>query len=329
MPNFAGKAALAIGKVVQRKFVQQFVDQVPLLSVLKNKLEGDVGGLQMELPILYLGPQGMNLSTIGVADANEIPSAWPIYPQTQGMDRAKYNWTHWQHIVTITGSENKLLSGPTLQVEKLLKTKVAQMQMAFTAIMDENLSSSLADSRTTLMGIPYMVSASNVVGGISQASNSWWQSDVSAMATASLTTISALADRLADKASVNPETGEKSRPDLLIMAAPPGAFDIYAQVRQLIQPSERVNNNAGNTYKYGIDNYVYANIVCIRGNRLPAGTSYMLSRDNIHFQGYKGLMKSETQRIPGSTSYETPYEWWGGMGTDSCRSHGGFTGTTA
>lgn len=326
----AMRAAFAVGQVAKKNFTQNFVQQVPLLAVLKPVLRGGaVHGNEMEVPLVYTGPQNMNLGTIGVADANEIPSAWPSYPQTQGFTMAKYQWTHWQHIMTLKESEMKLLAGGSLRTQGILQSKVAQMQMAWTAIMDENLSSVYQDSRLTLMGIPFMVSASNTVGQISQSTNAWWQSDVSTMSTASLSTISALLDRLTDKASINPATLGKDSPDVFIMAAPEGAFDIFAQVRQLIQPSERIVNNNGGKAKYGFKTYEYAGLTCVRGNRLPAGTSYMLNTGNIHFIGDDAPRKDDTQRIPGSTATETPYTWWGALGTDSCRSHGGFTGTTA
>lgn len=321
MPNtnygVAGYTAFAIEQVLGRDWNDNVTKAFPLFAAIHDRdlhwNKGfEVKGTKVLVPIMNSLVTGMTTSNAGVADANEVPTAWPTYDATQGFTHAEYNLTHLFRTMTIRDSERVVAGGKNGERGNLIDGKVKQLMLTFKTVMSDMAAGSTVDSRTSLIGLDYVIATANVVGNIDQSTDATWRGSVQpATGTFSLPSIDNAFD------SINQNDGEA--PDLLLLGNPGGsATNCYGKIRSQIAPAERIVN-AEFKARYGFANFVYMDMKAIQDNRAAAGTSKMLTTSSWLFGGPDKPKQGKTQRIAGSDAEEWAYTWWGFLGCKEVR----------
>ena len=325
--------AFSIEKVIRRDWKFQITKANPLIACiserrLKFHRGHRISDLAALVPLIYTDIAAFNENTAGVSDANEVPTGWPDYDPTEGFTHARYEFTHLRRPVTFKDSEKKLTANS--QRGNLVDGKIKQLMSKFRTIIATMASGSNASSRLKLLGLQHAIATSNTVGGIDQSdsSNDWWRGIVNNVGAAlsSLTEINDLFDEIATEAD---DSGDTEEADLLLLSFSGGSsVNVYNQVREQIDPQERFTHKAFKV-KYGIKNFDYMGMKCVRDNRGGSGQAVMLTTSTWHYGGMKNPRELAPARILGSDADERFFNLWCFLACDEIRRNGRLTGITA
>ena len=328
--NYTGLSAAAAELVVNRDWTNQVTGACAILACIKDRALGfnkgfTISGLKAITPLIHAMASGVTAGNIGVADANEVPSAWPTYVGTAGLTQAEFEFTHLRVAMSLKNSEQVL--GRNGVRADLLEGKTKQMMATFAdsiATMIEGNSNNA--SRTSLLGLAYANATANVVGNIDQSTYSYWQAQVqTGIGPITLPIIDNAYDNICRFAN---GSGETYAPDLLLLANPAGsAVNVYGRVRGLIAPAERVVN-ADFQGKYGFQNFQYLGMKCVQSSRMAAGTGHMLTTKAWFFGGQDTPKLLDIQRIPGSDALDYMWNQWVCLLTNQIRVNAKLTGIT-
>lgn len=316
----SGYSAFGVEQVLKRDWTNQLTGACALLACIKDRDLNWKKGYEVDktgilVPILYDDISGLTTSNIGVADASEVPSAWPTWDATTGFTHARYEWTHFRRPMTILDSESKLAMGGARG--DLMQGKTDQLMAKFKALASDQIEGeSNASSRTKLLGLNYAVNTANTVGGIDQSSDTWWRGGVnSAVGTLSLPVIDNAYDSILRYANM---AGDMSAPDLLMLSFNGSNTNVYGKMRSLIAPAERFEH-ADFKAKYGIANFVYMGMKCVQSQRMVANSAMILSTASWFYAGNEYPKAGMVQRIPGSDVIEHMYTMWCAVGCNEIR----------
>lgn len=318
--------AFAIEQVLKRDWAFQWTFASPLLACIKDS------GLRWNKGFKVLGLKGlipiamddMTDPPAGVADANELTADTPRV--TNGFSGAAYDYCHIRRGFTIRSSENMLaINGAR---GNLLDGKVKQLMASFRNVAANMIAGSANASRTSLIGLQYLLNTANSPGGISQATDTWWQAQTTAsIGNINLPTINNAYDSITRFAG---ESGDPDAPDLLILSSLGSGGsnpNVYGRFRELIAPAERIVN-AEFQAKYGFSNFTYMNMKCVQSHREASGTVYMLTTKTFYYGGFDRPQALQTIRLPGTDSEERYYNMWSFVGCDEIRRNWKGTGAT-
>jgi len=203
-------------KYIMPKMFDNIFDSNPLLKKIKDggSYKSISGGTKITLPLNYA--QATNgwysgADTLSTVDVENITSA-------------EYDWKSLFAGVTIS-EEDELKNSGDAAVVNLLKSK---MEIAEKTLKDALGTGLFSDGTTakSIIGLRDIVAVDQTVGGISQATNSWWQAQVDSSTTT--TSISAMNSVFQD-ASVDsemPNYGVTTR-------------SLYNSYYALLQPQQR------------------------------------------------------------------------------------------
>lgn len=311
--------AYSIEKILKRDFEDTFFDAEPLLDMIKggdtkfNK-GGKVNGTKLILPVLVEGP---TTAAAGVTDANSFSAA--TFEPNIGLTQAEYLFTHYRKVVSWANYEDVLGKGEAALRGDVLQGILLQTVNSFRAVMSTDLMGTAIGSRTALQGVRQVLSESNTVGNISQSTYANWQAKV----TTGIGTFSA--DAVVDL--YDEATRGKQSPDLLL-AAYASSNNVFGKVRGLLSPAEMIVNNGGKEVRYGINEFYYLGMRCVKDDAGTSGEILLLHTPSWYYCGHTVPQLVDKNFIQGTDSQYMTYNMWATVGCDNPRLNARGTGIT-
>lgn len=331
------KTAISLDALLMSSWQDQWVTATPLLAMIHSKGERNgnfnrmgsysIKGNLLTIPIAFDIFPNYGVGNAGFSDADEIPSSWPAdrWHRPENLTQAEYNWTELSLFMPWSDRDTTLnnVANRASFMDAAMRGAVNK----FRENMGTMVEGAFSDTRNTLMGIGFAVAATNVVGGINQASTPLWQSRVQAFAggVVSLSAISNMADALARNAA---QDGTPMGPDLILCANVEGGFNTYNKLRDQILPAERYEHGDFSV-RYGIKSFVYAGMTAAQSHRIAGGSVYLLDTSSFMWAGDKVPKRLENQRILGSSAQEYAWMLRCAFMCSSPRRNGRLTGGTS
>lgn len=314
-----GVTAYSIEKILKRDFEDTFFDAEPLLDMIKDggagfNKGGKVNGTKLILPVLMQGPTS---PAAGVSDANNFSAA--TFEHNIGLSQAEYEFTHYRKVVSWANYENVLGKGEAALRGDVLQGILLQTVKSFRAVMSTDLMGTTIGSRTVLQGVRQVLSESNTVGNISQSTYTNWAAKV----TTGIGTFSA--DAVIDL--YDEATRDKQAPNLLL-AAYASSNNVFGKVRGLLSPAEMIVNNNGGSVKYGINEFYYLGMKCVKDDAGTSGEILLLNTDTWYYVGHTVPQLVDKNFIQGTDSQYMTYNMWACVGCDNPRLNARGTGIT-
>jgi hypothetical protein len=301
---------MVVEQTINAKAQKIWLTSNPLLAMLRKKSPTNwnsdmvqIVGAKALIPIMF--NQGGSAAA-GVADANELtPDPLEV---TQGFTEAEYEFAHYRRPITYRNSELTLVQGGGVRIN--LDQKVDQLIGNFETVIENAFVSNSNGSRTTLMGLRYMLSTSNTVGNISQGTYPDWQAGVQTnVGQFSLDPFNAAIDRI--------NALGRCRPDL-IMCSYSGSNNVFGRFRDSLQSSQVLVSQESEA-NYGFESFTYMGKDVVQwqklGTALP-GSAMVLSSSSLYINMLSDApQKMDTTVIPGTDARVDMYTWWWMHGT--------------
>lgn len=299
-----------ISAITNKKFVPKLYDSIfnsnPLMQRIKQKSYEKVdGGTSIMVPLNYATASASGwfsgADTLSTTD-NDVITA------------AEYSWKQIYANITILRSDELKNSGDP-QILSLVKNKV---KIAEKTIMDSfgtGLYSAGTDSKS-IVGLRVWMSTSNTLGGIAQASYSWWNPQLDTSTTTM--TLGAL------QAVYNNATVGNDSPSVAMTTR-----TLFNSLYALYQPQQRFMDDK--TARGGFQSLMFNGIPVIADSHCPASTFYFLNEDYVHMWVHKDEdMRFEPFQKPVNQNLKTAKIYWmGAFGTSNIRLQGALTAMTA
>lgn len=300
-----------LSSITKKKYVPKMIDNIfdsdPVLQRLKKKgrYKKEDGGESIMMELMYA-----QTTSAGWYDGSETLNT----TDNQQFTAAEYQWKQAYANITIVRKDELKNKGDS-QVLDLVKQKTMGAEKTLTDYLQEGIYSDGSNSKS-IIGTQVFLSTSNTVGGISQSTYSWWQSNVDSSTT---TLTMAAMDTVFSDATINgksPTVGLATRAN-------------WNRYHALLTPQQRFTD--GETAKGGFQNLMYRGIPFIMGPKVPTGDVIFLNEENICLFAHKDEdFRFEPFQTPTDQNVKTAKIYWmGAFGTDQCRAHGALTAITA
>lgn len=293
-----------ISAITQKKYVPKMIDNVfdsdPIIQRAKKKgwYGKKDGGTSVIYPLNYAQATAQGwysgAETLSNVDNDVITGA-------------EFNWKQF-YVSIIISRRDELINSGDSQILDLVKSK--------TQIAEKTLADKLADAvynsgsdAKAIAGLQSIVDNANTVGGISQASYSWWQSQED---TATITLSLGAMQTLHTALSINNEG-----PTVVL-----GTRANYNRYYGLLQPQQRFTDS--DTGKGGFASLMFNGVPFIAGSKVPSGHIFMLNENYLHLDAHKDedMRFSKFQEPVNQNVKVAKIYWMGVFGTDNCRMHG-------
>ena len=297
--------AMVVEQTVKARAQKIWMTANPLLATLRRKSPTNwnsdkvqIVGSKLLIPIMF--GQGSSAAA-GVADANELtPDAFEV---TQDFTHAEYEFSHYRRQITYRNSEMTLVQGGGVRID--LDQKVDQLIGNFETVIENGFVGNSNGSRTTVMGLRYLLSTSNTVGNISQGTYPNWQAGVQTnVGQFSLDPFNAEIDRI--------NALGRCRPDI-IMCSYSAANNVFGRFRDAIQPGQ-VLQTQDNSVNYGFESFTYMGrdvVQWLKLGNVLAGSAMVLSSSSFYINMLSDApQKMPNTVIPGTDSTTDMYTWW-------------------
>lgn len=291
-----------ISAITEKKFIPKLVDNIfdsdPLVQRARKKFQQLVdGGTKVVIPLNYAQTAASDwyqgADTLNTTD-NEVITA------------AEYEWKQLYANITISRRDRLINSGDA-QIINFVKSKT---QIAEKTIKDK-LGDAFYNDGTVAKafgGLRLILSTNQVVGGISQATYSWWQAQVDS----STTTLSIAALQTLDTSTTINDEG------VTVWLATRANYNrFYA----LLQPQQRFADS--DTAKGGFTSLMFNGKPFIAGSKVPTNNIIGLNENYLHFivhkdenMRYEPLAKPVNQNIEVGKIY-----FMGAFGSSNNRMH--------
>lgn len=298
--------AITHKKILPRLYDNIF-DSNPLLKrILKSGQYSSIdGGTTIDVPLNYA-----QTDAAGWYSGAETLST----TDNENVTAARYQWTNLYTGISIT-DEDELKNGGAAGVLKLLASK---SQIAEKTIKDKLGTGLYSDGTDTksIVGLRDLVAADQTVGGISQATNSWWQAQVDDSTTT--LTLSAL-NALFEDAKVDSE-----QPTVAMATRA-----IYNSYYNLLQPAQRFMDS--DTAKGGFQSLMFNGIPVISDSHVPSSHLFLLNEKHLHLWYHpKRNFSLEPWQKPLNQQVKVGrILWMGAFGSSNNRYHGKLSAITA
>lgn len=266
MANYTGDAVYAISHAVSNDFRNILGRTAPLLAAVLagngfNRDSVVQGDGYFRTPVITANT-GMTFG--GVTKANQLTNL--TLALHAGTDHAKYHVAHLRVGYVITADERKRLnSGDGRAMANVVDAKQNQLQTTIKTTLGPIISGSAADAEDAPMGMLRPLAIANTVGGINQATETNWQSNVDS--TGGVLALNRL-DRMIRLA--NNREGDI---DLMVFSeGSGGGANMYEAFLGLIRGKETIVNNNGKTANFGFKAAMYAGIECIGDQYITGAT---------------------------------------------------------
>jgi hypothetical protein len=308
LPNSAFDQVSAITeKYFVKKAVDNIFDSDPLLKRSKSKgwYKKIDGGTQIVVPLNYAlnnaGGWYSGSQTLNTTDADNITAA-------------TYDWRQLYETISVSRIDELKNSG-VAQVVDLVKAKTQIAEKTMLDRMGDGLYSAGTDSQA-ISGLRVIVDSANTVGGISQSTYSWWQSQEDSSTTT--LTLAALQTQFNALCINNeqPTVGMATRAN-------------YNRLWALLQPQQRFVD--AETAKAGFSSLMFNGVPVIAGAKVPANHLFWLNENYLYLWAHKDEdMVFKPFESPINQNVKVAKLFWAGaLGTDNCRMHGKLSALAA
>lgn len=332
-PNYTSTAvdltAFAIEKSLQSKWENTWLKRSPIYACLvdKNSINkgATVKGTKAIVPINFAPVSGPTTANIGIARANQIPTSFPTFDALAGFTQAEYEFTQIER--SLTFDQNEIVRGSNGARGNLLEGKTQQFMNTLQSLMCDMVSGSANSSATVLAGQDYILSASNVYGGIDASSAAHWRALVDATGgTNNLAAMGKMYDLLCQEATDLGDGETENGPDLITMTNVVGGPNVYGNFRELLNPAGRFVFEDFKV-KYGINAINWNGAKVVQENRGVGGAANTgrvryFNTSSFFWLGHKVPQALDKVRIIGSSAYEVRYMLWACFGCKNRRLNG-------
>ena len=295
-----------ITAITQKHFVPKLVDNVfdsdPLLQRHKKKSYVKVdGGTSIMQPLNYAQITAsewfQGADTLSTTDNDVITSA-------------EYQWKQLYANITISRRDELMNSGDA-QVINYVKSKTQIAEKTMVDKLGDGLYSAGSDPKS-IVGLRVIVDSANTVGGISQSTYSWWQSQENGSTTT--LTIAAL-QSMYNTLCINNE-----HPTVAMTTR-----SVYNLYYALLQPQQRFMDSE--TAKGGFQSLMFNGVPVIAGSKVPSAHWFFLNEAYLHLYVHKDEdMRFRPFQEPETAAVKTAKIFWmGAYGSSNNRMHGKFT----
>jgi hypothetical protein len=300
-----------ISAITQKKYVPKLVDNVFDSDILlqRAKKKGWYGKKDGGTSVIYPLNYAQAASEGWYSGADTLSNV-----DNDVITGAEYNWKQRYVSIVVTRRDELINSGDS-QILDFVKSK--------TQIAEKTMSDKLCDAlynagtqANAIAGLRSIVDAGNTVGGIDQATYSWWQSqEDSSTATLTMAALQSMYTTLC----INNES------PTVIVATRANYNRYYA----LLQPQQRFQD--ADTAKGGFQNLMFNGVPFVAGSKVPTSHIFMLNESYLHLDAHKDEdMRFHKFQEPVNQNVKVAHIFWMGVfGTDNCRMHGKFTAVAA
>jgi len=244
-------------KYILPKMYDNIFDSNPLAKRLMKggQYQSQSGGVSLDPPLNY---------------AQTTASGWYEGSDTldttdnENITGASYKWKSLYANISIT-EEDELKNGGSAGVLKLLGSKAMIAEKTLKDLLGTGLYSDGTNPKS-IVGLRDIVATDQVVGGIDQATNSWWQGKVDS----TTTTLSIAAmQTLFEAATIDderPTVGMATRAN-------------YNRYYNLLQPQQRFTDS--DTAKGGFTNLMFNSAPFISDSHCPANHFFFINENNV------------------------------------------------
>lgn len=296
-----------ISAVTRNKFVPKLVDNIfdsdPLLQRAKDRgwYTRIDGGETILQPLLYAST---------TASGSYNPTDVLNTTDNDQMTAASYAWRFYYANITIARADELKNMGDS-RVLNFVKQKTMAAEMSLKDKLQDGLYSD-GTTASDIGGLRLIVDSANTVGGISQSSYSWWQSQEDSSTTT--LTLSAW------QTQFNTLTIDGNTPTVGMCTR-----SIYNSYYALLQPQQRFMD--AKTAKAGFQSLMFNGVPVISGSKVPANHHFWLNENFLHLYyhpdedfRFEDFQKPVNQNIKLGKIY-----WAGNLGSSNNRMHGKFT----
>lgn len=250
------------------KLVDNIFSARPFVYFLKQagQIRTISGGSKIVLPLLY--------AQNGTAASYSAYDSITTTAQT-GITAAEYNWKQYAATISISGIE-EAQNNSEEQIINLLEAKTFQAEESITEKFDEMFitSDGTGNSNKDWLGLAKLVkdSSSTNIGGINQATDTWWAPGHKNTTATALT----LAQM---RTAYNTVSVGNDQPNVILTTR-----TLFEKYEDLLQPQERFMDSK--TADGGFQNLLFKGAPIVYDNYVTAGDVYFLNTKYIRLVGH-------------------------------------------
>lgn len=300
-----------------KKLSDNVFDTYPTLSWLNGKLGEALRG-KKRLRILDGGETIVEHLLYEKSSAVKAYSQYETIDTTpqEGMTIARYSWRQYAATITISGLEKRSNMGEARMVD-LLEAKAQQAETSLRDTLSIDLWGTNA-AGNQLDGLALLVDSTGTVGGLSQATFTWWASTETASGSFAARGISDM------RTLFNTISFGNDTPDFI--AAPQAVHEFYEDT---LQPQMRYPSTKA--ADAGFAALLFKAVPVIFDRDTPAGELFMLNSRNLNLVVHRDANLSTGKFIEPENQDVTTAKilFQGNLTTNNRRKHGTLTGITA
>jgi hypothetical protein len=294
-------------RYIAPKIYDNIFDSNPLLKrmLASGQYKSVSGGTSIDLPLNY----AQTTANGWYSGADSLDTS-----ENEQLTVARYDWKSLFAGITIT-EEDELKNGGSAGVLKLLASKA---QIAEKTIKDALGTGLYSDGTTakSIIGLRDIVATDQTVGGIAQATNSWWSGICDT--TTSTLTIAAM-NTVFENASIDSE-----KPTVAV-----GTRTNYTRYYNLLQPQQRFTDSE--TAKGGFVNLMFNSVPFISDSHCPSQHLFFLNEKHLWlcYHPERNFSTEPFQKPLNAQVKVSRILWMGAFGSSNNRLHGKMSGLTA
>jgi hypothetical protein len=294
-------------KVILPKMYDNIFDSNPLVKRLMKggQYVSQNGGISLDPPLNY---------------AQTTASGWYEGAETldttdnENITGASYKWKNLYANISIT-EEDELKNSGNAAVLKLLGSKAMIAEKTLKDLLGTGVYSDGTNAKS-IVGLRDIVATDQVVGGIDQSLNSWWQGKVDS--TTTTLTIAAM-QTLFESATIDderPTVGMATRAN-------------YNRYYNLLQPQQRFTDS--DTAKGGFTNLMFNSAPFISDSHCPANHFFFVNEKNVFlwYHPERNIAAEPFQKPVNQQVKISRVLWMGAFGSVNNRLHAKASAITA
>ena len=289
------------------KMHDNIFDSNPLLSKFKSsgRYLSQNGGTAIDIPLNYA-----QTTSAGWYDGGQTLDT----SDNENITKAVYQWRSAYANISIT-EEDKLKNSGELGVIKLLAAKAMIAEKTLADILGTGLFSDGTTAKS-IIGLRDICSTSQTVGSISQATSSWWQSNVDS--TTTTLSISAMNTQFQNA------TIDADSPDYIVTTR-----SIYNSFYNLLQPQQRFLNEQA--AKAGFTSLMFNSSPVVIDSHTPASHMFFLNMKHLglYYHPERDMYASEYAKPINQEVLVSRILWMGSLTSSNNRMHAALTAITA
>lgn len=294
-------------RYIMPKLFDNIFDSNPLLKrmLASGQYMSVSGGTSIDIPLSYA-----STTATGWFNGADTLST----QENEQVTAARYSWCNLFAGITIT-EEDELKNGGSAGVLKLLASKAQIAEKTMKDQLGTGLYSDGTNAKS-IVGLRDIVAVDQTVGGIAQATNSWWQGVVDS--TTTTLTIAAV------NAAYESACVDSEKPTVVVSGRTP-----YTKYYNLLQPMQRFTDSE--TAKGGFQNLMFNGIPWLVDSHAPSAHVFGLNEKHLWLAYHpernftnEPFLKPINQQVKTSRIL-----WMGGFGSSNNRCHFKMSGITA